>query len=140
MCQTSSILINVIIKGIIKSIVYQSFQYDTGISFMILIRYDTFDMVHIPNSDIEQKCIRIPTMCHSWISESPFPRGHCHFCYNIQCQHFPGSIRPFQNPQRWRNVCHQNPQACPSSPLWGITLTDVLIQGKYDWYMINLHK
>ncbi len=33
-----------------KSIVYLSFRYDTGISFMIPIRYDTFDMVHIPNS------------------------------------------------------------------------------------------
>ncbi len=44
-----SILINIIIKSIIKSIVYLLFQYDTSISFMILIWYDTLDMVHIPN-------------------------------------------------------------------------------------------
>ncbi len=42
--QTSSILINIIIK----SIVYLSFRYDIGISFMIPIRYDTFNTVHIP--------------------------------------------------------------------------------------------
>ncbi len=47
MCQTSSILINIIIKCIIISIVYLSFRYDTGISFMIPIWYDTFDTVHI---------------------------------------------------------------------------------------------
>ncbi len=48
LCQTSSILINIIIKRIVKSIVYLSFQYDTSISFMILIWYDTSDMVQIP--------------------------------------------------------------------------------------------
>ncbi len=47
LCQTSSILINIIIKSIVKSIVYLSFRYDTGISFMIPIRYDTFDTVHM---------------------------------------------------------------------------------------------
>ncbi len=46
MCQTKAILINTIIKCIVKSIVYLSFRNDTGISFMIPIRYDTFDMVH----------------------------------------------------------------------------------------------
>ncbi len=48
MCQTSFTLINIIIKSIIKSIIYLSFRYDTGISFMILIQSDTFDTVHIP--------------------------------------------------------------------------------------------
>ncbi len=48
LCQTSSILINIIIKSIVKSIVYLSFRYNTGISFMIPIWYDTFDKVHIP--------------------------------------------------------------------------------------------
>ncbi len=50
--QTSFILINIIIKHIVKSIIYLSFRYDTGISFMISIRYNTFDMVHIPMFNI----------------------------------------------------------------------------------------
>ncbi len=36
LCQTSSIIINIIIS-IVKSIVYLSFRYNTGISFMIAI-------------------------------------------------------------------------------------------------------
>ncbi len=39
-------LINIIMKSIVKSIVYLSFWYDTGISFMILLQYDTFDMLY----------------------------------------------------------------------------------------------
>ncbi len=46
LCQTSSILIDIIIKSIVKSIVYLSFRYDTSISFMIQIQYNTFDTVH----------------------------------------------------------------------------------------------
>ncbi len=52
MCQTSSILINIISKSIGKNIVYLSFRYDTSISFMIPLQYDTFDMVNIPTSGV----------------------------------------------------------------------------------------
>ncbi len=65
--------------------------------------------------------------------------GHCesaHLWYRIQCQNSPWSIMPCQNHQGWRHVCHQNPQSCPSSSTWGITLTGALIWG-HIWLIMS---
>ncbi len=56
-----------------------------------------------------------------------FPRVHIYFCYKIQCHNPPGLIKPYQNPQGSRNVFHQKPQGCPSSPAYGIILTGALV-------------
>ncbi len=49
-CVKLTILINIIIKSIFRNIFYLSVRYDTGISFMIPIQYDTFDTLYISTS------------------------------------------------------------------------------------------
>ncbi len=66
----------------------------------------------------KQKCVRISTMSHSWMSESStFPMVHAHFCYKILYQNSPGSIllaEAISESQMCRNIFCQNPHFCPS--------------------------
>ncbi len=74
--------------------------------------------------DTENNCVRISTIWHDWMSESPmFPWVHAYFCYKIQCQNSWGSIMACQNPQGWRNIFNQNPPGYPYSAPCGISLT-----------------
>ncbi len=105
--QTNSILINIIIKSIVKSIVYLSYRYDTRISFMILIWYHTFDTVHIPTyracQAFRNSSVRRPNSAkpcsglsfHQSISLNGLIRQD-YFCCNCNIICLPG----LQNPTR----------------------------------------
>ncbi len=64
-----------------------------------------------PGDPDTEKSVRIPTMDHSYMPESPtFPRVHVQFYYTIQCQNSPGLIllAKAMSESLWsRNVFHQ---------------------------------
>ncbi len=90
------------------------------------------------DSDINTQIVsESQTMCNGSLSESSiFHRVQAHLCCKIKCQNISGWIRPYQNPQGWRNVFCQNPQGCNQWPI-AIYCPTLFCIGNYKTLLFN---